>query len=74
MHKYVPIIWIVLCDEHEDISNMYFQPCKPFPFEEAQFIAVTAYQVSFLKLYVLNRMVNHYVNALQNVSQLIEIE
>ncbi|XP_033210080.1 T-box-containing protein TBX6L-like isoform X2 [Belonocnema kinseyi] len=44
MHKYVPIVWIVRCDDHEDISNLYMQPSKAFQFEETEFIAVTAYQ------------------------------
>lgn len=51
MHKYVPIVWIVRCDDHEDISNLYMQPSKAFQFEETEFIAVTAYQVRILNQY-----------------------
>ncbi|XP_051176720.1 T-box protein 2-like isoform X2 [Leptopilina boulardi] len=43
MHKYIPKIWIIRCDDHRE-DNLISQPCKAFSFPETEFIAVTAYQ------------------------------
>ncbi|XP_043484326.1 T-box-containing protein TBX6L-like isoform X2 [Leptopilina heterotoma] len=44
MHKYIPKIWIIRCDDHHRDENLNSQPCKAFSFPETEFIAVTAYQ------------------------------
>lgn len=46
MHKYIPRIWIIRCDDATRISDLYSQPASSFMFRETEFIAVTAYQVS----------------------------
>jgi len=44
MHKYVPKIWIIRCNNASNICNLFYNPAKSFVFEETAFIAVTAYQ------------------------------
>ncbi|XP_003691358.1 T-box transcription factor TBX6-like [Apis florea] len=44
MHKYIPRIWIIRCDDATRISDLYSQPASSFKFCETEFIAVTAYQ------------------------------
>ncbi|KAG7208864.1 hypothetical protein KM043_015048 [Ampulex compressa] len=44
MHKYVPRVWIIRCDDATRISDLYSYPASSFTFNETEFIAVTAYQ------------------------------
>ncbi|XP_076236442.1 T-box transcription factor TBX6 [Calliopsis andreniformis] len=44
MHKYVPRIWIIRCDDVTRLSDLYSHPASSFKFNETEFIAVTAYQ------------------------------
>ncbi|OXU26906.1 hypothetical protein TSAR_010074 [Trichomalopsis sarcophagae] len=44
MHKYVPRILIVRCDEITNLQDLYKNPSSVFTFKETEFIAVTAYQ------------------------------
>ncbi|KAK9299808.1 hypothetical protein QLX08_007304 [Tetragonisca angustula] len=44
MHKYVPRIWIIRCDEAIRLSDLFSYPASSFKFNETEFIAVTAYQ------------------------------
>ncbi|XP_076675693.1 uncharacterized protein LOC143372923 [Andrena cerasifolii] len=44
MHKYVPRIWIIRCDDATRLSDLYSHPASSFKFTETEFIAVTAYQ------------------------------
>ncbi|XP_017892767.2 T-box transcription factor TBX3-like [Ceratina calcarata] len=44
MHKYVPRIWIIRCDEATRLTDLYSHPASSFKFRETEFIAVTAYQ------------------------------
>ncbi|XP_043282026.1 T-box protein 2-like [Venturia canescens] len=44
MHKYIPRIWIIRCDDLANMNNLYSQPSASFTFDETEFIAVTAYQ------------------------------
>ncbi|XP_076382899.1 T-box protein 2 isoform X2 [Megalopta genalis] len=44
MHKYIPRIWIVRCDDATRMSDLYSHPASSFKFSETEFIAVTAYQ------------------------------
>lgn len=46
MHKYIPRIWVIRCDDLASMNNLYSQPSASFTFDETEFIAVTAYQVS----------------------------
>lgn len=46
MHKYVPRIWIIHCDDVTRLSDLYSHPASSFKFIETEFIAVTAYQVN----------------------------
>ncbi|XP_011647092.2 T-box protein 2-like [Pogonomyrmex barbatus] len=43
MHKYVPKIWIVRC-EQTNLNTLLSSPSATFVFKETEFIAVTAYQ------------------------------
>ncbi|OAD58738.1 T-box transcription factor TBX6, partial [Eufriesea mexicana] len=44
MHKYIPRIWIIRCDDATRLSDLYSHPSSSFKFPETEFIAVTAYQ------------------------------
>ncbi|XP_012272430.1 T-box transcription factor TBX6-like [Orussus abietinus] len=44
MHKYIPKIWIIRCDDLNSMNNLSSQPAASFYFNETEFIAVTAYQ------------------------------
>ncbi|CAK9818800.1 T-box transcription factor TBX6 [Anthophora plagiata] len=44
MHKYIPRIWIIRCDDVNRLSDLYSHPASSFKFSETEFIAVTAYQ------------------------------
>ncbi|XP_029034384.1 T-box transcription factor TBX6-like [Osmia bicornis bicornis] len=44
MHKYIPRIWIIRCDDVTRLSDLYTHPSSSFQFNETEFIAVTAYQ------------------------------
>ncbi|XP_031834908.1 T-box protein 2 [Nomia melanderi] len=44
MHKYIPRIWIIRCDNVTRLSDLYAHPASSFKFSETEFIAVTAYQ------------------------------
>ncbi|CAL7936394.1 unnamed protein product [Xylocopa violacea] len=44
MHKYIPRIWIIRCDDATRLSDLYSHPASSFKFSETEFIAVTAYQ------------------------------
>ncbi|XP_076394123.1 T-box protein VegT isoform X2 [Megachile rotundata] len=44
MHKYIPRIWIIRCDDATRLSELYNYPSSSFHFTETEFIAVTAYQ------------------------------
>ncbi|XP_024940434.1 T-box protein 2 isoform X2 [Cephus cinctus] len=44
MHKYIPKIWVIRCDDATSLNNLYSQPASSFTFDETEFIAVTAYQ------------------------------
>ncbi|XP_078041582.1 T-box transcription factor TBX6 [Augochlora pura] len=44
MHKYIPRIWIIRCDDATRMSDLYRHPASSFKFSETEFIAVTAYQ------------------------------
>ncbi|KZC07601.1 T-box transcription factor TBX2, partial [Dufourea novaeangliae] len=44
MHKYIPRIWIIRCDDVTRLSDLYSHPASSFKFKETEFIAVTAYQ------------------------------
>ncbi|KAK1135940.1 hypothetical protein K0M31_000512 [Melipona bicolor] len=44
MHKYVPRIWIICCDDAIRLSDLFSYPSSSFKFSETEFIAVTAYQ------------------------------
>lgn len=62
MHKYIPKIWIIRCDDHRE-DNLISQPCKAFSFPETEFIAVTAYQVSQnFKLFIFKPKTLIYTN------------
>lgn len=45
MHKYIPKIWIIRCDNAKNLSELFTYPASSFVFRETEFIAVTAYQV-----------------------------
>jgi len=45
MHKYVPQIWIIRCDDAKNLNELFSCPASSFIFKETEFIAVTAYQV-----------------------------
>ncbi|XP_046595278.1 T-box transcription factor TBX20-like [Neodiprion lecontei] len=44
MHKYIPTVWIVRCDDVSRLTLLFTQPASSFCFPETEFIAVTAYQ------------------------------
>ncbi|XP_076642032.1 T-box protein 2 isoform X1 [Halictus rubicundus] len=44
MHKYIPRIWIIRCEDATRLSDLYSHPASSFIFSETEFIAVTAYQ------------------------------
>ncbi|XP_011505963.1 PREDICTED: T-box-containing protein TBX6L-like [Ceratosolen solmsi marchali] len=44
MHKYIPRIWIIRCDDVTSMRDLYNNPSSCFTFRETEFIAVTAYQ------------------------------
>ncbi|RLU27539.1 hypothetical protein DMN91_001343 [Ooceraea biroi] len=44
MHKYVPQIWIIRCDNAKNLNELFSHPSSSFIFRETEFIAVTAYQ------------------------------
>ena len=46
MHKYMPRVWIIRCDDLSSIRDLYSHPSAYFNFPETEFIAVTAYQVT----------------------------
>lgn len=62
MHKYVPRIWIVRCDDATRLRDLYSHPASSFKFNETEFIAVTAYQVRYLAIAEFN-FPFQYVNA-----------
>lgn len=51
MHKYIPRIWIIRCDDVNRLSDLYSHPASSFKFPETEFIAVTAYQVKYSREY-----------------------
>ncbi|XP_018356725.1 PREDICTED: T-box transcription factor TBX3-like [Trachymyrmex septentrionalis] len=44
MHKYVPKLWIIRCTNASSYNELFSHPAASFIFNEAEFIAVTAYQ------------------------------
>ena len=60
MHKYVPRIWIIRCDEAIRLSDLFSYPASSFKFNETEFIAVTAYQVKSIYINFYNVPVLFY--------------
>ncbi|XP_012231497.1 T-box transcription factor TBX3-like [Linepithema humile] len=44
MHKYIPTIRIIRCNNAETLTELFSHPAASFTFNETTFIAVTAYQ------------------------------